>query len=182
MIECWRDIPGYEQIYQVSSLGRIRRIGRAAKSGKGHGGGARIGRIRKLQENRFGYQTIDLWANGKQKTIFVHRLVAAAFIGQRPDNHFVNHKDGDKKNNKPANLEYVTSSENNKHAYDIGLKKASVSFGGQHHNATLSTDQILEIRRRYVKKKYGSPRLAKEFGVTHKTILQIVNNRSRVKG
>lgn len=123
MQETWKPVVGYEAEYEVSNTGLVRRSGKAHKTGKGRGGGARIGRLVSMHVTRFGYHHVQLWRHGKPKMKLVHRLVAEAFIGTRPDGQVINHKDGCKTNNVPENLEYVTSSQNNKHAYKTGLKK-----------------------------------------------------------
>ena len=81
--------------------------------------------------DRKGYLAVDLYENGERKTKRVHRLVAEAFI-PNPDNKTeVNHKDGNKLNNNVSNLEWVTSKENVRHAWDNGLMKPSYSMLGR---------------------------------------------------
>jgi len=121
--EAWRPIDGFEGLYEVSNAGRIRRVGKAARNGNGRGGGATIGRILTPQQSsRNGYLSIQLWSNGKPKMYLVHVLVASAFLGPCPDGLEVNHADGNKQNAAAYNLEYMTHSENNKHAYRTGLR------------------------------------------------------------
>lgn len=128
LFEEWRPIPGFESTYEVSDQGRIKRVGKAARQGKGWGGGALVGRVRKPQKNWGGYLSVQLWREGGQFPILVHRAVASAFIGPLPDGKEVNHKDGNKQNNWWSNLEYVTRSENNLHAYQTGLHKVNEGF------------------------------------------------------
>lgn len=176
----WRPIPDYEAQYEVSPAGDIRRCGRAARTGKGQGGGATIGRILKPSPVPGGYRKVQLWRNGSYQSLLVHRIVAAAFLGPRPEGHEVNHKDGDKTNNRVGNLEYMTRSENNRHAYRTGLRTPLpiAPSGAAHHNAKLTDEQVREIRRLYRPRMYGTPRLAREFGVSHKTIWQIVRGNA----
>ena len=124
--EEWRPVVGYEDVYEVSNHGRIRRVGKAARHGKGRGGGARIGLIRKYQIIHGGYQVVQLWKEGNYKSWLVHRIVAFTFLGLPPNGHEVNHRDGNKQNNRLDNLEYVTRSENSKHAYRTGLRQVTV--------------------------------------------------------
>lgn len=121
--EQWRDVPGYENYYSVSNLGRIRQ--------DATGFGRTPGHIR-AQALRRGYLGITLHRDSTSKTFAVHRLVAAAFLGPCPDNLNVNHNDGNKLNNRLTNLEYVTRSENQRHAVRLGL----LPSGDRHYSKT----------------------------------------------
>ena len=114
--EIWKDIKGYEGLYQVSNLGRV-------KSLKYHRGSRE--QILKPKITKDGYYETALCHNKKYKYIRTHRLVAMAFCKNPYNKLEVNHKDGNKLNNYADNLEWVTSSENHKHAYKIGLQKIS---------------------------------------------------------
>lgn len=121
----WRTIEGYEGYYEVSDKGDVRSLDRIVPSGK-HGTRKIYGRTMKLTQsygrNNDGYLVVNLRKDHTSKVIPVHRLVAKAFI-QNPDNlPTVNHKDGDKTNNKVDNLEWASYSENNIHALDTGLR------------------------------------------------------------
>jgi len=181
--ETYAVVEGFEGLYEVSNLGRVRRVGGAAKTGNGRGGGALVGRVL-TTVRRGGYAGVQLWRDGRVRNVLVHRLAAAAFIGPLPDGHEVNHIDGNKNNNTISNLEYVTRSENLKHAYRTGLRVASVRSGESHHNARLLDAQVAEIRRRYQPRKYGfgAVCLAAEFGVSPSTINRIVRGTSRNQG
>lgn len=99
--------------YEVSNEGRVRRVTR--------GSGTNVGRVLRTAIGTQGYPVIQLWENGKAIFIHVHVLVAEAFLGSRPLKHDVNHIDGVKTNNNCLNLEYVTRTENMRHAVRIGL-------------------------------------------------------------
>lgn len=100
-------------------------------------------------------------------------LVARAFIGQ-PNGLQVNHKDGDKANNSLENLEYVTASENLKHAARTGLAFS----GDKNMHAKLSQEQVDEIRRAYSAKEYNQSELGRMYGIVSSQISEIVRGLS----
>ena len=110
--EIWKSIHGYEGIYEVSNLGRVRSVRRNI-----------VMSCRKMKNN--GYITCNLSHNGKVKCKLVHRLVAETFIPNHQNKPEVNHIDGDKQNNSVKNLQWVTPSENQRHSIDLGLRKGS---------------------------------------------------------
>ena len=113
----WRDIIGYGGFYQVSNTGLVRGLDRYNRLGRFVKG---VIKTQIIQNS--GYSIVNLKVNGKQKNHLVHRLVALAFISNETDDrHFINHIDGNKQNNHVSNLEWVTKSENMKHAYNLGL-------------------------------------------------------------
>ena len=128
MGERWKTIPEYSS-YQISDRGRVMSLYRNHKSGK------RINTTRILQPitNKSGYLHVTLYQNGKQKTCKVHQFVMAASLGPCPEGLEVNHRDGNKQNNRLENLEYVTSSENHLHAYRNGL-----AVGTPHHEKAVN--------------------------------------------
>lgn len=124
--EIWKDIKGYEGLYQVSNLGNVKSLPRefTRKDGRRY---VVKECVLKGGKASAGYFTVNLL----NKTHTIHRLVAEAFIFNPENKECVNHVDGDKLNNNVKNLEWCTYSENNKHAYDKGLKK--------HNNLVLDT-------------------------------------------
>jgi hypothetical protein len=125
-MENWKDINGYEGYYQISNFGKIKSLPRVLKN--------RIKKetILKPSINNHGYVACGLTINKKYKRFLIHRLVAEAFIENTQDKPFINHINGIKDDNRIENLEWVTHSENVKHAYDIGIKK---SKNGKNHYA-----------------------------------------------
>lgn len=109
MKEIWKDIVGFEGLYQVSNLGRVKRIGK--------GRGARC-IILKSKDNT-AYSRVSLYQNNKPTDKCVHRLVAEAFIPNPENKTQVNHIDGNKRNNRIGNLEWVTPRENTRHSVDV---------------------------------------------------------------
>lgn len=125
--EIWVKAYNWENIYEVSNLGRVRRC--------------IDGFIYKPRNMSSGYYYVGLRQRpgAKTKNVSIHRLVLSSFIGYQ-DGKDVNHIDGNKKNNNLNNLEWVTRSENIRHAIDIGI----VGTGLEHHNSYI-----------YVHKEYG---------------------------
>ena len=113
MEEIWREIIGYEK-YQISNIGRV-------KSNKWN-----KDRYLKPIKDKQGYNTVHLYNDYADKYCKVHRLVAIAFLNKKADTNCVNHINGIKEDNRVENLEWCTSSDNNKHAYAVGLKRPSI--------------------------------------------------------
>lgn len=125
--EVFKDIKGFEGSYVISNLGKVKSLDRVNAKG------ANIkGKLLKTRINNSGYEQIMLYKGSRKdkKNLFIHRLVALTFIGDYKED--VNHKDGNKLNNKVTNLEWVSKSYNTKHAYSNGLmkrcKKVKVTF------------------------------------------------------
>ena len=116
MEEIWKDIKGYEGLYQCSTCGNIRSLDRyiCESSGKKQ---FRKGQMIVPRKNKNGYLQFALNKNAKRKMVYVHIIVAETFIENINDNLVVNHKDGNKLNNNIDNLEWCSYSENNLHSY-----------------------------------------------------------------
>ena len=128
--EIWKDIKGYEGFYQVSNMGRVKSLERIILNINGK---KRIIKEKILKHKNIssGYLAVILYKCCKGKTMYIHRLVANAFI-DNPNNYIdVNHIDGNKCNNFFSNLEWVTRSNNIKHAYNTGLRKAHIDKARQ---------------------------------------------------
>lgn len=118
----FKPIEGYHHCYDVSNDGRVRSKSRSVTNKNGRNRRIRQ-RTLKPRDNGSGYKFVTLCKNGKNTRFYVHRLVAEAFIAN-PNNYTqVNHKDGNPSNNHVDNLEWVSPSQNAKHAYDTGLNK-----------------------------------------------------------
>lgn len=123
-MEIWKDIKGYENLYQVSNLGRVRTHENKITHTKRHGIRKWKQRILKFKGEtpRTGYR-VDLWKDGKHNTYLVARLVAFNFLNEDIENKelTVNHIDGNRMNNKIENLELISLTENIRHAFNTGL-------------------------------------------------------------
>lgn len=170
--EIWKLIKGYEGLYEVSNLGRIKALEKRVDKGKCHR--AWKEHFLKYGIDNNGYFRTNLSKNGKNKTVKVHRIVAQTFIENPYNKKTVNHIDGNKQNNNITNLEWATQNENMKHACENKLKL----LNGEHNPAAkLSYEDVCFIRNNYIArdKLYGTVALAKRFGVHRKTISRVIN-------
>lgn len=154
MVEIWKPIPGFPK-YEASNTGFIR----STKYKKP--------RVLYAMINSNGYKNLTLSNNGIKHQVLVHRMVATAFIPNPENKEMCNHKNGNKTDNTVENLEWVTVSENNYHAYAAGLKTKE---GEHHHMAKLTNSDVLEIRRLFRDTKLGNTAIGRMFGVNRQTI------------
>lgn len=145
--ETWKSIDGYEKLYEVSDLGRVRSCDKIIKR-ETQGNFHKDGKIRKPHITPKGYARISLSKDGQQRHYFIHTLVAKAFIPNVEDKTQINHKNGNKLDNRVNNLEWVTPSENLLHAYDTGLRESNVKYVVHCHELDITT--------------FGTERMAKE--------------------
>lgn len=128
MVEQWRDIAGYEGLYQVSDLGRVKSLPfmqrAVSKRGKEYWRQTKERILHQGLQNS-GYMLVFLWKGDKQKACTVHRLVAKAFL-PTSTKRTVNHIDGNKRNNALVNLEWVSYTDNHLHAVELGLNLQAV--------------------------------------------------------
>jgi hypothetical protein len=115
MNEIWKPIDGYEGVYEISSLGNVRRIQYFDAASEAHHK-SNLFVPMKTYVTKSGYKRIKLSKNGNEKHLVIHRLVAKAFIDNPNKYKIVNHKDLDKLNNSVDNLEWCTQKQNVQHA------------------------------------------------------------------
>lgn len=142
MREVWLPVVGYGDCYSVSNEGRVmrtkpRNIIRRAVSSRAK---TFTPSVNKQQIDRQGYAVLRIGPTGAQKSVLVHRLVATAFLPNPNQHQFVNHIDGVKTNNNVKNLEWVTKSQNAKHAVRMGLVRVPGT-------AKLTKSAVLAIRK-----------------------------------
>jgi len=130
--EDWKPVVGYEEHYEVSYTGKIKSL--------------RMNR--ELTPRPGPYLRVHLCKDKKAKDFYIHRIVAATFLGDCPEGMYVNHLDGNKINNNAGNLEYCTPSENNLHAFRTGLKKPTDTRGEKSGMSKLTEAQAREIYKR----------------------------------
>jgi hypothetical protein len=126
--EEWRAVAGFEGYYEVSNFGEVRSIDRLVPRDGPTGNMTRKGQLRKPHITPKGYLRVQLTKDGEAHNYQVHRLVALAFIPNPDNKPEVNHRNGNKRDNYVGNLEWSTGSENQTHAYQMGLKKPIVKY------------------------------------------------------
>lgn len=144
--EIWKPVVGFEGWYEVSSFGRIRR--------------KKTARVLKTSTNHDRYATIKFSVHNKRTTYTVHKHVAAAFLGPRPEGKQVHHRNGKKQDNRAANLEYVTASENILRYY-----AGEHSIRGERHPNAKLTARAVQAMRDLRDLGYSFADIAKWFGV-----------------
>jgi hypothetical protein len=137
MIERWIPILGFEGCYEVSSLGRVRSLGRV--NGTGY---FRKGAVLKIFFGPDGYGRLVLMQNGIRRSVAVHEIVLEAFFGPRPNGMVTRHLDGDRSNNVPSNLLWGTHAENEADK----IRHGTLLRGARHPRAKLSASQVSAIR------------------------------------
>ena len=152
MIEEWRDVPGYEGLYEVSDWGRVKNI--------------KTGRILKPANNGWGYLFVVLCKNGIKTAAKIHRLVAYAFIPNPQNLPQINHRDEDKTNNSVDNLEWCTCEYNNNYSkakpvlqYDLlgnfikewpGVRKIEKELGIKYQSISMCCNGKIKTAGGYV--------------------------------
>ena len=172
-IEIWKQIRGLENYFSVSSFGRVRSNERFIE--KFDGLYKKEATILKPRKTRGYFYVMLQIADGEfrfRRNIPVHRLVAQEFCNNRLERKEVNHKDGNKENNKADNLEWVSRSENICHARAIGL------LGKPKGNRKFTDEQIAKVFK-LRKQSYMHKEIAKELGMGVSTVTHILNGTRR---
>lgn len=177
--ETWKVVENTNGIYEISNLGRL----------KTHNW-RNTGKTRIMKPSPYkGYYRTMIIINGKPKTQNLHALVAKVFIGTRPYNKQINHKDFNRWNNRVENLEYVSPAENFHHSANAGrqsvflknkvnVKTLKIFKGSANVTSKLSEKKVLLIREKFKPRIYTRKMLAHEFGVKEATIKDVVMRKS----
>lgn len=182
-MEEWKDIEGYEGLYQVSNLGNVKSLGNNK---------SRKEKLLKPGKNKKNYLTVILCKNGEHKTCKVHRLVANAFLPKIDGKTHVDHIDGNPSNNVYTNLRWCSQTENNN--FDLYRRHMSEAkkgekcyMYGKHHTeetkrkiAKANGKQVLCIE---MNKIYGSTmEVERELGIDHSNISMCCNGKYKSAG
>lgn len=164
-IEIWKDIEGYEGMYQVSNMGRVRSLDRVKPNS---GGQIAKGHILPQSDNGHGYRFVSLWKFNKGRRFYVHRLVASAFIPNPNNFPIINHKDENKSNNRYENLEWCTQKYNIN--YGNHMKRLKESYIANGNNRPID---VYDKNGAFLKTFDCSNEVCKELGV-HRRGLYLV--------
>lgn len=169
MEEVWKDVVGYEGIYQVSNLGQLKNI--------------KHNRLLTGAINRYGYVSVVLIKDKKVKNTRMHRLIAETFIPNPKNKNQVNHINGIKTDNRVENLEWVSNHENVIHAWENGLTRPLwKNKFGKNHNRSKEIYQIDKNTNLVIKKFYGCSEAERETGVKRQNIHLCCSGKAKTAG
>lgn len=172
MEEIWKDIEGYEGLYQVSNMGRVRSLERTRSMNQD-----RVrkpvpvpGRILVPQKKKAGYLGVVLSKDGKQRNVRIHCIVAKSFLPNPEGKPQVNHINGIKSDNRLSNLEWATNSENQQHALATGLRDMS-----QRRKAIFQYD----MSGKFIRSWNGAVEVEKETGMSQRYVASCCRGEER---
>lgn len=156
-MEVWKDIKGYEELYQVSNTGKVKSIKR--------------NKTLRPEIKEDGYLRVNLYKNGKRRHKRLNRLVAIAFLPIDNYKLQVNHKDCNKFNNKATNLEWVTDKKNKEHSVKNGLNARGSKIG------KLKEYEVIQIINQ-INKNISIKEIAIRYNISKRSIYNIKNNKT----
>lgn len=168
MSEQWRTIEGHPD-YAVSSLGRVKRVVDSKC-------GFKAGRVLSSAPGKNGYPMVQLWHNQKPKKLYVHHLVLEAFVGPRPDGCICNHKDCNRSNNRPENLEWTSQSNNVKQTYSLKRRIWDPKRGESNGRAILKEGEVWLIKK-LISKKVTQKVIGKMFRISQAHVSLIATEK-----
>ena len=166
-MEVWKPVPGYEGLYEVSDLGRVRSLDRLCL-GRDRREEVHHGKVLNAQKLKNGYLEVYLCRGSKRKHRTIHSLVAEAFLGPRPEKCDIMHSDGNRENNCVSNLSYDTRAENLHSTY---------SYGGKQANGKLSLTDVDDVRARLYRGE-SAYSIAKDYSVHPTAIYHIRDGKA----
>jgi hypothetical protein len=159
MIEIWKEIKDYEDLYKINNFGKIISL--------------RNNRERKSHLDKYGYYRSILSKDKKQRNVIISRMVAEAFIPNPNNLPQVNHIDGNKQNNHVSNLEWISNIDNQIHARKTGLINNNGVNSG---NSKFTEEDVIKIRN--LKGILSCKKIGDLFGVSSTTIHYIFKNKT----
>ena len=163
----WKWIEGYNGLYDVNELGQVRTHIRT-----------KVPKLIKISRDQRGYLFVRLTREKKATSKWLHRIVAKAFCPNPALRKEVNHLDGNKNNVAASNLEWVTRSQNIRHAYDHGLIVHVGQRGEASHRTHLTDKMVKEMRQLYDEREVTQKELATKYGISPLTAHRIIRRLS----
>jgi hypothetical protein len=166
--EIWKSIASLDHKYEVSDLGNVRPAQGRYKD-----------KVLKDYVNypcNINYNFVEVHIDGKKKAKRIHRLVAEVFCNNPNNYPIVMHLDNNIRNNSASNLQWGTLAMNSQQMINEG--RGNKSKGSKHYLSKLTEEIVLEIKQKYIPRKYTLTKLAKEYGVSFSLIGHVVNNRN----
>lgn len=181
--EIYKDIRGYEGMYQISNFGNVYSVRREYITSNNKVG-ITGGYILSKKKRKDGYVSVTLCNGGKMKSFNIHRLVASNFIENPENKPVVNHIDGDKSNNCVSNLEWVTISENTKHAYDNNLSNFRDNILNNLYEINKETmySEIIFKKGNEIIKFNSTSDASKALGLKRDNITRAIRKKHKVSG
>lgn len=167
----WKPIPGFEGIYEISDDGQVVRTSTHGRKPKP------IRRPVNAHKKPNGYSAVDIQRDQIRERSYVHRLLWAAFKGEIPSGLEINHRDGNRQNNRLDNLELVTRSENMIHSFEELSPSLNRVKGTAHHKAKLTPDDVKDIFRLHAGGT-SQRELGRMFGVSKTAIQYVLDGRN----
>lgn len=176
MKEVWVDALNFEGYYQVSNLGRVKRLKRQSKNSRGNSLRTLPEKILSLTNRNLKiYITVKLTVKGVTKSVQLHRLVLCSFETEPVGGREVNHINGNKRDNSLANLEWVTRQENVNHA--IKLKLRTKIFGEQTNSNKMTSSTVKKIWK-LRNKGFSYVKISEKLNVSQKMVGDVVRGRT----
>ena len=178
--EVWKDIVGYEGLYQVSNYGRVKHLNAIVTTCSG----TKTTKERVLTPHiqNSGYLMVDLYKDNKRKNMLVHRLVAMAFVPNPNCLKVVNHKDSTRTNCHAENLEWCTMSYNHKYSYDNNNRRQYMNWKSGKDNANSKPVFANDKNGKFVFRFDSIAEAERKTGILNNGIVQCLKGRSKTAG